>query len=47
MAYFKVCGTVVDGSTDKTAKRKLGLGSRCVGSDFNMRLTEKEETWPH
>jgi hypothetical protein len=46
VAYFKVCGTVMGGSTDKTAKKKLGLGSQCLGSDFNMRHPEKEEIWP-
>jgi hypothetical protein len=31
----------------KPRKKKLGLGSQCLGSDFNMRHPEKEEIWPH
>ena len=49
MACFKVRGTVMGGSTDVTAKekKKLGLGSQCLGSDCNMRHPEKEEVWPY
>jgi len=48
VACFEVCGAVVCGNIDITAKRKIGLCSQCLGSDCNMRHPEKEEEiWPH